>query len=126
MDYCVYNSITTPDGTVLTCEHRHDYKAHEDKNGEIYMNDGGEFYVRRSVNKVPYIDNSVWTSHGHDKVRKVFSWGTYGKFGDEEYRRITLCDMETGHIEAIIDTQRHLPDYIIDIFKAELEYRNVF
>lgn len=38
--------ITTPDGTTLVSSHRHDYKAHKDKNGQLYMIDGGPEYIR--------------------------------------------------------------------------------
>lgn len=41
------NSMLTPDGTHLISRHRHDYVTHEDKNGEHYMADGRNDYLRR-------------------------------------------------------------------------------
>lgn len=126
MNYCVYNAIRTPDGTILHCEHVHDYKGHEDTIvDELYVNDGGGFYVRRSQNIVPYEDLSVWTNDGHEKVRQFFQWGTRGKNGDEAFRRVALCDMTTEHIEAILQTQRQIDGTPIQlIFHNELEWRN--
>ncbi len=46
----IYNALRTPDGTVLTSRHRHDYVTHIDKNGKEYMIDGGLDYVRSSAN----------------------------------------------------------------------------
>jgi len=42
----VLNRIKTPDGTILTSYHRHNYVSHID-NGELYAVDGGNDYLRR-------------------------------------------------------------------------------
>ena len=52
----VLNSIMTPDGTVLISHHRHDYVTHLDKNGELYLVDGGTDYLKRFVNFEPFKD----------------------------------------------------------------------
>ena len=44
------NRMKTPDGTILTSEHVHDYKQHLDKNGDTYMLDGGTEYQRTTIN----------------------------------------------------------------------------
>lgn len=126
MNYCVYNAIRTPDGTILHCENRHDYQQHFDKVvHETYMNDGGGYYVRRSVNIVPFEDLSVWSSDTHEKIRNVFSWGTRGVNGDEPLRQVLLKDMSDDHIKAILRTQRHIDGTPVQlIFHNELEWRS--
>ena len=47
----IQNKWQTPDGTILISKHRHDYVEYTDKNGDYYMIDGGNDYVRKSVNK---------------------------------------------------------------------------
>lgn len=126
MNYCVYNAIRTPDGTILHCKNRHDYQQHFDTVvNETYTNDGGEYYVRRSVNIVPFEDMSVWSSDTHEKIRNVFSWGTRGIDGDKPLRRVLLKDMTDDHIKAILRTQRHIDGTPVQlIFNNELEWRS--
>lgn len=122
-DYLVYHAIQTPDGTILESTHRHDYRTHTDSiAGETYMIDGGIDYRRGSINKVPAKDLSVYISDGHEKVREVVLWGTYGKNGDQPFKRIKLMDMETEHIKACLSTQRMHPGYLA-AFNDELMYR---
>lgn len=126
MNYCVYNAIRTPDGTILHCQNPHDYRTHKDTVvDDMYMNDGGGFYVRRSINIVPFEDLSVWTADGHEKVRQFFQWGTRGPNGDQDLHHVKLCDMTTEHIEAILQTQRWIDGTPVQlIFHNELEWRN--
>ena len=79
----IYNAIRTPDGTVLESRHVYDYKTHTDENGEVYMVDGGLEYLRRSYNDgFPAEELSVYLEDGHEVVREVATWGSYGKNGD--------------------------------------------
>lgn len=119
------NKIQTPDGTVLESTHIHDYKTHKDEvSGEVYMTDGLGAYVRRTVNIVPYVDLSVTTESSHEEIREVFTWGTYGKDGNQPRTEVKLKDMQTEHIEAILLTQKHIfGTYVEDLFINELEYR---
>lgn len=123
MSSIIANRIRTPDGTILESHHRHDYKTYVDENGETYMVDGGLAYLRRNVNKQPYEELSVYVEDGHEKIRENMSWGSYGPNGDQPLKRILLKDLTTDHINAIIETQTHLPKERIDIFKEELKYR---
>ena len=70
MKKLVLNRIRTPDQTVLTSRHRHDYQYHKDKNGEIYMNDGGVEYIRRSINIEPYEDLSLYSDDPFEILRE--------------------------------------------------------
>lgn len=119
----IVNRIKTPDGTILQSYSRHDYRCYVDANGETYTVDGGLSYLRRSVNVEPFEELSLSSEEGHEVTRDNFSWGTYGKGGDEEFHRVLLKDMSKGHIEAILTTQMHITKELRDIFKEELEYR---
>ncbi len=125
MDYCLYNAIKTPDGTVLWCQSGHDYQTHEDKiSGETYMNDGLGYMIRRSVNTVPYEDLSIHLSDPFEKVRTAKFWGSYGKDGNQPKRMMALEEMEDSHIKAILETQKRLEGTELQkIFIKELEYR---
>ena len=119
----IKNSIRTPDGTVLTSRHRHDFKSHKDKNKELYINDGGLSYLKRSVNKETYEDLSIYSTDSFEKLREGFEWGTYGKNGDEELHYKSISNMSNNHINAIL-SQIKLADYLKELFQKELFHRN--
>lgn len=122
-DRLVYNAIRTPDGTVLVSYNRHDYKTYIDANGHEYMVDGGLDYCRRNVvEEAPAEELTVHFSAGHDKVREVLSWGTRGISGHEPLRYVTLCDMDTDHIKAILMNYSLSPEYT-QSFTTELLHR---
>ena len=129
MQYCLYNAIRTPDGTVLWCQHRWDYQVHEDQvSNEIYMNDGVGYYTRRSVNGVPYEDLSVWVDDTYlvitDEVRGAKFWGTYGKDGKQERKVISMKEMSDEHLDAILETQKHIEGTIFHkLFLLEKDFR---
>ena len=126
MSTLVYNAIRTPDGTVLESTHRHDYKSYLDKNGKEYMVDGGLEYIRRNVYAdTPYEELSVYTTDGHDKVREVVKWGTYGINGDQPLTRILLKDMSTEHIQACLDNVPRMHSAYRDAFNEELKLRSI-
>ncbi len=124
MEYCLYNAIKTPDGTVLWCESGHDFKTHKDSvSGETYMNDGRGWSIRRSVNVVPYEDLSISLSDPFEKIRTAKFWGSYGKDGKSKKIIMALEDMEDSHIQAILDTQKQIEKEVRAIFLKELEFR---
>lgn len=128
MPQIIYNAIRTPDGTVLHSRNRHDYVEHFDTvSGEWYVNDGGNDYQRRSVNVVAATELSVTMDDPHSVKRQIFTWKTYGKNGEfPEGKMIHLCNMETDHIRAILDTQHHIHGtYVEQLFADELEWRSV-
>jgi len=120
----VANRIRTPDGTILESMHRHDYVTYIDTNGKEYMVDGGLDYMRRVVHgDAPYEELSVYSNESHEKIRNAFRWGTRGKDGKQALTYVPLKDLTTEHIEAILDTQTHIRDYIRQIFLDELSFR---
>lgn len=121
------NAIRTPDGTILVSKHRHDYVTHLDKNGELYMTDGGTEYIKRSVNTIPATDlNIVIGSDGFAQIREKLLRDSKGKNGDEPLKYILLKDMEDEHILKFIEynVANGNVDNIYNTFYAmELEYR---
>lgn len=118
------NKIRTPDGTILHSISRHDCMMHIDKNGEHYMTDGGFEYIHRSAgHKEPYTELDVYTDDPHEKIRSSFCWGTRGKDGKSKLEYRVLDTLSTNHIQAILETQHQLRDYIRKVFEDELAYR---
>jgi len=119
----VLNRIKTPDGTIITSYHVHDYVTHLDKNGHEYMVDGGLEYLRRNVwEDAPYEEMSVTTEAPFEQIRESMHWGTYGKKGDQPLRYVTVSQMSDGHINAIIN-QNMGAQWVRDILLNELDYR---
>jgi hypothetical protein len=101
MNRILLNRIQTPDGTILTSRHRHEYLTHKDANGETYMVDGGKDYLRRNANVEPFVELSVVDEGSHEERRKYLTWGSYGLNGDEPLKITPVCDMDTDHLLAI-------------------------
>ncbi len=121
----IYNAIRCPDGHVLVSRDVHDYKAYIDKtNGDEYMVDGGLSYLRRNVNKESFEELSVCDDSPHEEIREVFDWGTRGIDGTEQLTWVTLANMSSDHIQAILDTQLQVPEWRRQIFTNELLYRD--
>ena len=124
MNNIVYNAIRTPDGTILVSKNRHDFQVHKDKNGHEYMVDGGLDYLRRNViDAAPYEELSVTLEDGHNKVREVIKWGTYGINGNEPLRYITLMEMSDSHIQSCLDNVPTMNSSYRAAFNNELKFR---
>ena len=121
----IYSAWKTPDGTLLHSRHRHDYCEHFDSvSKEWYILDGGTDYIRCSINTVPPEDLTLYADDPHEKIREVFVWKYYGKnFSQPEGVYTLLKDLSCEHIEAILETQTHLPEYILDMFRNEQLFR---
>jgi hypothetical protein len=122
MTKLIRNSIQTPDGTIIESRHRHDYKEYTDANGKTYMVDGGLDYARWSGNGDEK-NRRVWSDESFDKIREAVEWGTYGINGDQPLSYVKLCDMDTAHIQACLDTIRTIYPQIRESFESEIEYR---
>lgn len=119
----IKNSIRTPDNTVLTSKNQHDFKSHKDtKSNELYFTDGGTNYIRRSINKIPYEDLSLYSDDPFEKLRERLEWGSRGKNGDEPLQYKSISNMSTKHINAVLLNCR-VSDYMKEIFEKEIEYR---
>ncbi len=117
----ILNRIQTPDGTILTSRHRHDFVTHVDTiTGEEYMLDGGHDYRRSWLNKIPPKDLSVYCDAPFEEIRAALEWGTYGINRDQPCKWVILKDMDTDHIQAILDNCNPM---FRGFFEQELEYR---
>ena len=119
----ILNKIRTPDGTELTSYHVHDYKTHKDKNGETYMVDGGQDYLRRNINKIPYEEMSLTVNAEFTKIRENVFWGSRGVNGDQALIWNKISEMETSHIEAVLENCSHISTVYKHFFEMELAHR---
>ena len=121
----IYSAWKTPDGTLLHSRHRHDYCEHFDAvSKEWYILDGGADYQRCSINTVPPEDLTLYADDPHEKIREVFIWKSYGKnFSQPEGVYTLLKDLTDDHIIAICETQTHLPEHILEMFRNEQLFR---
>lgn len=120
-DRIILNRIQTPDGTILTSYTRHDMVMHKDENGETYFTDGGTAYLRRSVNDEPFEDLTVYGDEPFEVIRESFHWGTRGKDGQSKLTFKPVKDLDTDHIQAIIDDGY---ENVREIMEQELKYRS--
>ena len=119
----VVNRIKTPDGTILTSRHVHDYVTYLDNNGEEYMVDGGHQYLRRNVNIEPFTELSIFSDAPFEVIRQNWEWGTYGKNSDQPLSFVKLSDMSDAHVNALLG-ERYVPEYIRDFLFDEMAYRH--
>tara|TARA_R110002020_G_scaffold225437_1_gene435540 strand:+ start:61 stop:516 length:456 start_codon:yes stop_codon:yes gene_type:complete len=148
MKRLILNRIKTPDGTILTSYHRHDYKSYFDKNGHYYYVDGGLDYHRCSSHNTkrnwferkvlePLLGYSdplqhdnlcVYSDAPFEIIRKSLHWG---RNMDKDknilpktiYSRI--CDLGTEHIKAIVENKCG-SNWFRRFLRKELKYRNGF
>ena len=121
MSTIIRNALRTPDGTIIRSRHRHDYVTHTDANGKEYMVDGGLDYIRRSRNGDEE-DMVVTTEDSFEVVRQTCDWGTYGINGDQPLKYVTVAEMETDHIEAVLKNVKFINSSIKTTMEHELEY----
>jgi len=118
------NKWKTPDGTILESRSTHDFVDHLDTVEHTWMFvDGGigSGYIRTSGNLECLC---VYNDDPHALIREEFTWKSYGINGEIKKGKFSkLKDLDTDHINAIINTQWHLPEFILGVFKNELEYR---
>ena len=122
----ILSRIQTPDGTVLTSYHRHDYVTHLDANGETYTLDGGNDYQIVNVCSEPYKDLSVYSDAPYKVIRENFHRGGRGKNGDEPLKWVPLCDMSDEWVKNCIEYNDNLgmgKSYANYFYCKELRYR---
>ena len=124
MSRLVYNAIRTPDGTLLESTHVHDFKAHEDANGETYVVDGGLDYLKRSSgHKEPAEELSLSVDDPQEQVGKVVKWGNYGINGDSPLEWKSLRDMRLDHLKACVTNVPTMKAVVRTCMLREIEWR---
>jgi len=130
----ILNRIQTPDGTILTSYHRHDFNSHTDKNGLMYFVDGGLSYQRTSFYEEPdkkHINLSVYSDQPFEIIRQNFHRGSYGKLNDEPLHWITLNNMSDNHLNNVIEYNKNKiyletnDQFFTNLYLLELEYRKI-
>lgn len=123
----ILNRVQTPDGTILTSRHRHDYVSHTDKNGLTYMVDGGLDYQRYTNHKeAPFKNLSVYSNAPFKKIRESFYRGGRGKDGTEPLKWVPMCEMNDEWVKACIEYNEDLgmgDSLANELYKKELAYR---
>lgn len=113
------NKWKTPDGVILWSKYTHDCQSHIDKEGRLFMVDGGNDYIRTSnsnlMENLCIYDDGKFSTH-----REALLWGRrVGKL--IEY--IPIKDLEFEHIWNILLTQKSLGKIYKRCFEDELIYR---
>lgn len=148
----ILNRIKTPDGTILTSYHRHDYVTHIDKNKREYMVDGGNDYLRRNFHKtkmsklkrvfiifltffgyvwvdpLEYTELSIYSDAPFEVIRENFYRGGRGKDGRQPLTWVALKDMSDAWLEAcfIYNLERDMGEsYANKMYLAEQDYRKL-
>jgi hypothetical protein len=118
MGNIVYNALRTPDGTVLESKYKWDCKMHTDKNGKVYMLDGGLDYVRCHMIEDQEL-LTVTLDDPHSQVREVVKWRAGTKV-------VKLKDMSTKHVQYMLDNGNNDYPQIRKAYKNELKFRKQF
>lgn len=108
------------DGYILQSKYRHDYVDHVDKNNQYSSVDGGTYYSRVSGELTSLC---LYTDDEHEEIRMFFCWGSYLNDYRNDKVWIPLFKLGDSHIQAILETQNHIPVHIKQLFLNEVEYR---
>lgn len=152
----IVNQIMTPDGTIITSRHRHDYVTHIDKNGLVYSVDGGLDYLRRTSHKtsnigfrkiingvlslfgitrhdpIAYTELSIFSDSPHEIIREHYCRGGRGKNGDKPLTWVPISKMSNQWLKAAYryNIENGRRDSLANsLYQAELKYRkenNIF
>lgn len=125
------NAIKTPDGTILSSKHVHDFVTYTDSvTNKLYGVDGGADYLKRIGNVEDCEDLSITDKTFFEVVRVRFHWGAYGKDGKGNRVDRRLKDLSDDHLSAILKNI-NFPEnsYVKKWFLKEVDYRkdnNIF
>lgn len=123
----ILNRIKTPDGTILTSRHVHDYVTYVDKNGLEYMVDGGNDYLRRNVHEeAPYEELSIYSDAPFEVLREHYCRGGRGKDGKQPLTWVPISKMSDEWLRACIpyNAERGFAGgFASQMYQKELDYR---
>ena len=122
----VYSAMETPDGHILESLHRHMYVTYEDKNGKHYMLDGGNDYIRCSING----DEKFITLYSTDSIELIRE--KLKRWSSNQNKWILLKNIDPDWLDGIIE--HYIPrrmmigsmeDKFILQYIKEKQYRNL-
>jgi hypothetical protein len=106
------------EGVYLKSTYDHDYQWHKWVEGGVEHElgiDGGKSYIRRVMSTgVVYEDWSLYEGDPFPVIAEKFLWKTFGPLGDQPGRWVPLSQCDTDHLEAILKTQLHIKNNIIE------------
>lgn len=124
--HLILSRIRTPDGTILTSYHQHDYVTHTDKNGETYMLDGGNEYQRYAICKEPFEDLSIWSDAPFEVIRENYYWFCSNIYGDKKPECNPISKLSNNKIKEIVkfnDLAKLSKSFLNYILLKEIRYR---
>lgn len=125
IEQIIYSTATCKKcGDVLVSRYRHDYVMCTCDNKT--MLDGGTDYQRFGGKDIRLVDLSgtIYLNDGFEKCRLAPIWGHYGKEGNQPVKYISVSEMETEHLEAVIRELGHrLEKWRHDLMIQELNQR---
>ena len=112
----VYNTLQTPDGTIIESKRKHDFVSYIDSiTDKMYFIDGGLDYVRSS-NNGDEIYLTIYSDQPYETVREFAFRAGFGKDGKEEYKITRFKDMTDNHLNGAIE-------YVSKITKDSVHYQ---
>ena len=126
MKHLLANRWQTPDGTILHSKHVHDFVCHIDKRtGDYYFVDGGNEYIRCSLNLIDRMKNLCVYSDGTFELER--QWVLWGRNYDKDLNRlpktqyIPIKDLDTDHIYKILELD--IPHSYRRLMEEEIIFR---
>lgn len=126
------NKIRCPDSTILRSMSRHHFVEHTQADGREYFVDGGIDYQRIGHSDNEYVNLAVYTDDPIELIREHFTWTSwYEADGTPLDTSVTrpLKELTDGHVLNLIEFTKSrpqvYPDYIVDVFIRESEFRGL-
>lgn len=103
MKRILQNAVMIKDsGVVLKSTHRHDFVDGKTKSGDYVFVDGGNEYLRSSLNNPDEVQKlHLYVGSPFEEIVEKLAWGTRGIDGKEQLKYKRLIDCDTDHLKNI-------------------------